>query len=503
MTFLSILASDAIAVPLAPSFPRSELQYIIEHSQPSLFLSMRKFEQKAADVLKAATTPQPPLRILDKIERGAISTEHISLERVLENNAGLMLYTSGTTSRPKGVVLSDSMITAQVRSLIEAWKYTPSDHLLHVLPLHHIHGVINALVTPLVAGCTVEFASPFNAEVVWKRLAAPFMTDESDKRKDPITFFTVVPTVYNRLLKTHPELEERVGVAARKAISPNNMRLNISGSAALPTSVKSAWTELSHGNVLLERYGMTEAGMALSCGLSFEDRIDGSVGWPLPLVQVRLVEQDTGRVIQAGQEADHDEGSGEGEIQLRGPTIFSEYWRDRSATSKEFVDDPNGGGKWFKTGDIAYRRQIDGTGQSSQPWAQGPMYFIKGRGSVDIIKTGGEKVYALEVERELLSLPQIAEAAVIGLDSEPWGQKVAAVVVLEPTMQEAGKSGRPWGIMDMRRALRDRLVNYKLPQELKIVQSIPRNVMGKSKWFLFLSLPISKLTTSSQQEDAV
>ena len=153
---------------------------------------------------------------------------------------------------------------------------------------------------------------------------------------------------------------------------------------------------------------MTEVGMALSCGLSTADRIDGSVGWPLPSVEARLVDTETRQVIpppggeKHTESADHRER--EGEIQLRGPTIFQEYWRNPQATASEFVDGDDGKGKWFKTGDVATRRVVEGAGRSGQEWARGPMWFIRGRKSVDIIKTGGEKVSALEIERELLSL---------------------------------------------------------------------------------------------------
>jgi malonyl-CoA/methylmalonyl-CoA synthetase len=364
--------------------------------------------------------------------------------------------------------------------LIEAWNYTPHDLLLHLLPLHHIHGTVNALFTPLLAGSAVEFLFPFNADATWKRLAAPFLASSASNSSKPITFLTAVPTVYNRLLSTHPSLDKDVQEAAREAISLTNLRLNISGSAALPTSTKLAWTELSDGNILLERYGMTEVGMALSCGLDSADRVDGSVGWPLPSVEVRLVDVETDQLISEGEELDRDGKEREGEIQIRGPTIFNEYWRNPKATEEEFVKDKDGGGKWFKTGDVAVRRTIEGVGKSSQRWAKGPMYFIRGRNSVDIIKSGGEKVSALEVERELLSLPQVAETAVVGLPSGKWGQKIAAVVVLDQRRIGSNKGGKKWGPMDMRRALRDQLANYKIPQELKIVEGIPKNAMGKS-----------------------
>ena len=300
------------------------------------------------------------------------------------------------------------MLTAQALSLKQAWNYEPKDHLLHVLPLHHIHGVVNALLTPLFSGSTIEFMFPFNAQVVWERLAAPFLPTDQDSNPrriyEKITFLTVVPTIYNRLLSTFSFLSSGNQTAAQTSISPSNLRLNISGSAALPTPTKAAWTKLSGGNVLLERYGMTEVGMALSCGLDVHDRVDGSVGWPLPSVEARLVDPDTKAVIPIDKEVDAAGQELQGEIQLRGPTIFREYWKNPKATAAEFVEPDDGKGTWFKTGDVACRKTIDGAGQSGQEWAKGPMYFIRGRSSVDIIKTGGEKVSALEVERELLSL---------------------------------------------------------------------------------------------------
>ncbi|VUC35769.1 unnamed protein product, partial [Clonostachys rosea] len=161
-----------------------------------------------------------------------------------------------------------------------------------------------------------------------------------------------------------------------------------------------------------------------------------------------------------------------GEIQLRGPTIFKEYWRNPTATAAEFVSDPDGQGSWFKTGDVAVRRPVE-SAAFAQPWAKGPLYFILGRKSADIIKTGGEKVSALEVERELLSLPEVSEAAVVAVPSGNWGQKVGAVLILNPEVVST------WSPMDMRRALKGRLANYKIPQVMKLVDHIPRNAMGK------------------------
>lgn len=395
-------------------------------------------------------------------------------------------------------MLNTSTLTAQCQSLLHAWNYLPKDHLLHMLPLHHIHGTVNALLAPLFAGSTIEFLFPFNADAVWSRLAAPFLeppSNPSSPPQEPITYLTAVPTIYTRLLSSHPRLPPSVQSAARSAISPSNLRLNISGSAALPTPTKTAWSDLSSGNVLLERYGMTEVGMALSCGLAFSDRVDGSVGWPLPGVEVRLVDTETSTPIPPGDEIDPDGKEKEGEIQLRGPTVFSEYWRNESATLSEFSpadpNDPNQG-RWFKTGDVATRRSVPGTGEAQKDWATGPCYFIKGRKSTDIIKTGGEKVSALEIERELLGLEQVAECAVVGVENEQWGQKVCAIVVLADGWVAGGgrrrsqevdggeeAAGKPWSIMDMRRALKDKLAAYKVPQEMKVVEQLQKNAMGK------------------------
>ncbi|RYP63747.1 hypothetical protein DL769_006874 [Monosporascus sp. CRB-8-3] len=537
VTFLAILAARAIALPLSPPFPAPELRYILSQSGASVLLHSPRFAEKAKEVLSTPfplsspnPTPElkPPPKVLELPKHlgadpgSGYETVSLSDDAGDAEGAGMMLYTSGTTNRPKGVLLPESAITAQCRSLIEAWKYTAADRLLHVLPLHHIHGTINALLTPLFAGSSIEFLFPFNADTVWRRFATPFLDtlhangvngtsgstngtgltsrtngllhhhadpEQPDYKvmanmsREKITFFTAVPTVYTRLLSAHAQLPPAVAAAGREAVGPGHMRVSISGSAALPTPLKGAWRELSRGTVLLERYGMTEVGMALSCGLDPADRVDGSVGWPLPGVEARLVDVDTGEVIPPDGDAEAaDVGRKEraGEIQLRGPTVFREYWNDPSATAREFVAadpaDPNQG-RWFRTGDVAVRRRAPagaGTGRSG-PWAKGAaMWFVLGRQSADIIKTGGEKVSALEVERELLSLPEVAEAAVLAVPSGKWGQKIGAVVVLSASQRDKG-----WKPMDMRRALRGRLAGYKIPQVLRVVDRIERNAMGK------------------------
>ncbi|PSK50418.1 hypothetical protein B9Z65_362 [Elsinoe australis] len=475
VNLLSIIASDAIAVPLSPTFPVGELRYVLEHSEALMLLSSAKFAEKAQETLKEGLQHTPISASAEKTKEDSPLRAIPPLHDLSGNEqGGLMLYTSGTTSRPKGVLLPTSTLNAQCLSLREAWHYSSSDYLLHVLPLHHIHGVVNAILTPLLSGSTIEFLFPFNPTQVWNRFAAPFTSDHPNPPK-PITFFTVVPTVYNRLLATHPLLNASLHEPLSAALHPSTLRLNISGSAALPTPTKSAWTSLTTGNVLLERYGMTEVGMALSCGLSFPDRVDGSVGWPLPSVQARLASLEDGRIVPDDELVDANGKEVQGEIQLKGPTIFREYWRNEAATKKEFTEDG-----WFKTGDVAVRRKVEGAGQGkSGSWARGPCWFIQGRASADIIKTGGEKISALEVERELLGLEEISEAAVVGLPSVSWGQKVAAVVVVSEKGRTAGRGGGVLGVMDLRRRLKDKLAPYKIPQDLLVVESIPRNAMGK------------------------
>lgn len=450
-----------------------------------MVIASSTYVKQAEDVLHEGLDATPVLHQLGTFDTSNDESYEVGwTEAPTEATSGMMLYTSGTTARPKGVLLREATLLAQVRSLHTAWHYQPADRLLHILPLHHIHGTVNALLAPLLAGSSVEFMIGFNAERVWNRLAAPFLLANSKTNGNsnkapikPITFLTAVPTVWARLLASFPALSPDLQKAGKEAISPRNLRLNISGSAALPSPIRDAWTELSGGNVLLERYGMTEVGMAISCGLDYSDRVESSVGWPLPTVEVRLVEnnEDTGEdtIILSGEEKEPVTGKErQGEIQLRGQTIFTEYWRNPAATEKEFTCDG-----WFKTGDIAIRRIVTGSGKGkSGSWASGPAYFIQGRRSADIIKSGGEKISALEVERELLSLPIVSECAVVGLPSEAWGQKVAAVVVLS----EAGKtSSEPWGVKEMRRDLKSRLPPYKIPQDLEIVESIKRNAMGK------------------------
>jgi malonyl-CoA/methylmalonyl-CoA synthetase len=322
------------------------------------------------------------------------------------------------------VVTTHANITAQVRSLVTAWEWRAADRIILVLPLHHVHGIVNVLTCALWAGAGCVMAPKFDAERVWSRIA------EGD-----LTLFMAVPTTYAKLIAAW----EAAAPERRRAWSAGcaHMRLMVSGSAALPVQRLERWREIS-GHVLLERYGMTEIGMALSNPLHGERR-PGFVGVPLPGVEARLVDEHGGPAPDGIA----------GEVEVRGPAVFLEYWRQPEATAAAFREG------WFRTGDVAV--------------VEGGAYRILGRSSVDIIKTGGYKVSALEVEEALRSHPAIAECAVVGVEDPEWGERICAAVERRGELTLAALQS--WA--------KERLAPYKIPRALCYVAALPRNAMGK------------------------
>ena len=296
-----------------------------------------------------------------------------------------------------------------------------------MLPLNHTHGVINVLACALWNGAACEFAGGFDAAQAWQRLAS-----------GDITVFMAVPTIYSRLIAAWREAPPAVRAAWSRGAA--GLRLFVAGSAALPVPVLEEWRAIT-GHTLLERYGMTETGMALSNPLHGARR-PGFVGAPLPGVEVRVV-GEAGEDVAAGAP---------GELLVRGPGVFREYWGRADATAAAFAADG-----WFRTGDVAACE--DGA------------FRILGRLSVDIIKSGGEKVSALEVEAVLRDHPDIADCAVIGLPDPEWGECVAAVVALRGPATITLPGLRAWA--------RARLSGPKLPRRLVTVPVLPRNAMGK------------------------
>ncbi|BDI16096.1 long-chain-fatty-acid--CoA ligase [Nostoc cf. commune SO-36] len=419
-----IWRAGGIAVPLCVSHPRPELEYVITNSGASIIVAHPNFEGILRSLPpQASLAEKHNLRFILTSE--TLPSDIALLPKIDITRRALILYTSGTTGKPKGVVTTHENIQAQVTSLTTAWEWTSSDRILHILPLHHIHGIINVLTCALWAGAECHLLSKFDTETVWNRIC------DGD-----LTLFMAVPTIYVKLITAW----ENASRERQKSMSEGcaKMRLMVSGSAALPVQVLEKWQTIS-GHFLLERYGMTEIGMALSNPLHGE-RLAGYVGKPLPEVEVRLVDENG--LVPTGTP---------GEIQVKGPGVFIEYWQNPQATAKAFQDG------WFRTGDTAV--------------VENGNYRILGRISVDIIKTGGYKVSALEIEEVLRSHPDIQECAVVGVADLEWGERVCAALVLQGTQPLTLEAFRSWA--------KERLAVYKVPTQILIVEELPRNAMGK------------------------
>ncbi len=417
----AIWRAGGISVPLSLSATETELMYTLNDSAASCVVVTRDLQRRVELLCQELGLR---LLIIDDLD----AAERISRLPELDKRRGaLILYTSGTTSEPKGVVSTHETIQAQIESLVNAWKWQPDDSIPLFLPLHHVHGIINVMSCALWAGATIEPFPRFDLDSILKRVAS-----------DSYTVFMAVPTIYVKL----SQRIDAMGDDEREAVVDgfSKMRLMISGSAALPASVHKSWAILT-GQQLLERYGMTEIGMALSNPCEGERR-PGTVGQPLPGVEIRL-KSDQGDVVT-------DEGM-PGEIQVRGKSVFSEYWRRPQLTADSFDDG------WFKTGDMAI--------------LENGYYQIMGRQSVDIIKSGGYKLSALEIESVLIDHPSIHECAVVGIPDQTWGEGVAAAIVLHGDTELDLQTLRSWS--------QNRLSKYKIPKHWKVVESLPRNAMGK------------------------
>ena len=418
----AIWRSGGVAVPLSMSATESELEYTLTDSQSSCVVVAADFAEKVSGLCERLGLRQ--LVIGDVPDS---NVEAAALPVVAKDRRAMILYTSGTTSKPKGVVTTHANIQSQIESLIEAWRWQRSDCIPLFLPLHHIHGIINILSCGLWAGATVETFARFEMASVLERVAAR-----------AYSVFMAVPTIYVKLIQTLDAMSESERVLIVLAFS--ELRLMISGSAALPASIHQKWFELT-GQKLLERYGMTEIGMGLSNPYEGERR-PGAVGQPLPGVEIRL-KSEGGEFVEGEGEA--------GEIQVRGPAVFLEYWNRPKITEESFDDG------WFRTGDVAVR--------------ESGYYRIMGRQSVDIIKSGGYKLSALEIEAACLDHPMICEAAVVGIPDDTWGEVVALAAVLDEGEELSLESLREW--------CQDRISKYRIPSRLVVVEKLPRNAMGK------------------------
>lgn len=413
-----IWLAGGVVVPLCITYPLPSLQYVLEDTQADIVVVSPEFEAVLGDYCREKGLH---LVVLGKEEPEAKGI----LPQIELSRRAMILYTSGTTNLPKGVVTTHRNIAAQIESLIEAWAYADTDHTLCILPLHHVHGIINVVSCTLWAGGRVQFLPHFEAQ----KVLDIFLQGD-------LNVFMAVPTIYFKLI----EAVEGMSMEGRAQLKNRlkTFRLMISGSAALPVSVMEKWEGIS-GHRLLERYGMTEIGMAISNPYAGERRA-GYIGMPLPRVEVRLVDDQQQEI-----------GPGEvGEIQIKGDNVFLEYWQRPEASAQSFTTDG-----WFMTGDTAVVEE--------------GYYRILGRTSMDIIKSGGYKLSALEIEEVLRTHPAIADCAVVGLPSEEWGETVAAALVTKAEIDL--KALNTW--------MRERMPTYRVPRQYLLVDELPRNAMGK------------------------
>ena len=413
-----IWRAGGIAVPICVSYPTPSIKYLIEDCRISQLLSSNEFRELLSPLASERNIPLTDISIPNS-KTGI-------LPDISSNRRAMILYTSGTTGKPKGVVSTHQNIEAQISALVKAWDWKADDHILNILPLHHVHGIINVLSCALWSGACCEFLRAFNSKEVFQIF-----------NQGKVNLFMAVPTIYYKLISHWEQLPDN----EQQEISKNlqRFRLMVSGSAALPVSVLKKWREIS-GQTLLERYGMTEMGMAISNPYMGERR-PGYIGQALPGVKVRLVDEEN-HPIPEGKS---------GEIQVQGTNVFSEYWNKAQATADAFTDDG-----WFKTGDIAT--------------FENGSYRILGRNSVDIIKSGGYKISALEIEEVLRKHPQIKDCGVVGIPNEEWGEIVGASLILSDDSIDL-KELNTW--------IRERLPAYKVPRKYLIQDDLPRNVMGK------------------------
>lgn len=423
--FLAILACGGIVVPISPLAAENEIKHAVG----------------TCEIRTVLTTKVSP-SVIDGVTFVAISRylnepspdfEDISISCVDSldpQGPGLTILTSGTTGPPKACLLPREMLNAGAQVIADHYKLTRDDAVLHCLPVHHAAGILISFLPYLLVGACVEFSSgSFDPAFVWSRW-----------RHQTLTAFTGVPTMYSRLMQHY---ETTIASQPSHILQDfldgvRSLRLLISGTSAIPQPLVAKWTRLTGGNRILERYGTTEFSAIFLISPDDAHLVpSGSVGRALPGVHVKLSNGE------------------EGEILVKCPNMFKEYYRSEAATRN--AHDENG---YYKTGDIARK--------------EGPYYFILGRASTDILKSGGYKISALDVEREILGLDYVSEVAVVGTADEEFGQRVAAAIVPKERI-DSGEIR----LARVREDLRTKLASYKMPTLLFVTPALPKNHMGK------------------------
>lgn len=415
--YLACLRSGAVLLPLNPAYTLAEMAYFCGDAEPRLVVCSPGQEEQIRPIAGNARVETLGPQGGSLADLAARSAEGADADRGPDDLAAI-LYTSGTTGRPKGAMITHDNLASNAEALVDHWQFTADDVLIHALPIFHTHGLFVAINVTLFAGSSLIFMPKFDpAEIV---AALPRATT-----------LMGVPTFYVRLLK-------EPGLTAE---STRHMRLFVSGSAPLLTETFNAWRDKT-GHTILERYGMTETNMITSNPYDAE-RIAGTVGQPLKHIGIRIANPETGAILPDGEI---------GVVGVKGPNVFKGYWRMPEKTAAEFRADG-----FFITGDLGV---IDERGYLQ----------IVGRGK-DLIISGGFNIYPKEVESELDSLPGVAESAVIGLPHPDLGEAVTAVIV-----RTANSTVDAQAVSD---ALSTRLARYKQPRRTIFVDELPRNAMGK------------------------
>jgi malonyl-CoA/methylmalonyl-CoA synthetase len=414
--FLACLKLGAILVPVNVLYREREVAHVVSDAEPRAVVTTRERAE-----LVPSGTPAWDVEELEEIAVAPLGEAAGAGEAgdPRDDTPAAIVYTSGTTGRAKGAVLTHGNLAANARTLVEAWRITAADRYLAVLPLFHVHGLGNGVCSWLASGCRMRLVPRFEHET------AGALFEEFRP-----TLFFGVPTVYVRLLELPEDAARRIGAG---------MRLFVSGSAPLPAPVFEAF-RARFGHAILERYGMTETLMTVSNPYDGERR-PGTVGRPLPGVDLRIVSPE-GRDVPEGEP---------GELLVRGPAVLAGYWRRPDATAAAFADG------WFRTGDVG-------------EWSEDGYLAVVGRAK-DVVISGGFNVYPKEIELVIDAMPGVLESAVVGIAHADFGEAVTAFVVprFGVTLSEAGVIAH----------VKDRLAAFKVPKRVVLVADLPRNAMGK------------------------
>jgi len=418
--YVGTVLAGVIFLPLNTAYTGAELEYFLQDAAPGLLVCARGAEDDLAPTASGAGVAH--LLTLGPDEGGTLTAARDRADPLVQivprggDDLAAILYTSGTTGRSKGAMLTHRALASNSETLRDLWRFTQTDVLIHALPIFHTHGLFVATNISLMAGCACRFLPGFDAGAILRA-----MPDS--------TALMGVPTFYTRLLQ-HDDL----------AVVARNMRLFVSGSAPLLAETHARWRAVT-GHAILERYGMTETNMNTSNPYD-GDRRPGTVGFPLPDVELKVTDPETGSALPVGEI---------GMIEVRGPNVFAGYWQMPDKTAEELRDDG-----FFITGDLG---RIDEDGY----------VHIVGRGK-DLIISGGLNVYPKEVETAIDALPGVLESAVIGAPDPDFGEGVVAVVV--PTARaDVSEDSILAGLTD--------IAVFKRPRRVVLVEELPRNTMGK------------------------